>query len=107
MSLSQVVSAPITFAASGDNIVIAAVAGKAFRIRKLWLVLTGDSNLTFKDGASASLSGIISMLGNGSFFFPTDLAIPHFITTTGNAFIINSSVAVQVSGMVYYEVTNV
>jgi hypothetical protein len=107
MSVSQVVPAAISFAASGDNIVVAAVAGKAIRVVKIWLVLAGDSNLTFKDGASTSLSGIVPMLGNGSFFFPADLVIPHFITTTGNAFIINSSVAVQVSGTVYYELTNV
>lgn len=107
MSLSQVIAAPITFAASGDNTVVAAVAGKAIRVRKMWLVLAGDSLLTFKDGASSSLSGAVSMLGNGSFFFPTDAVVPHFITSTGNAFIINSSVAVQVSGMVYYELTNV
>ncbi len=107
MSLSQVVAAPITFSSSGDNIVVAAVAGKAVRVRKLWLVLAGDSNLTFKDGASTSLSGAVPMMAGGSFFFPMDLVEPHFITTTGNAFIINSSVAVQISGMVYYELTNV
>jgi hypothetical protein len=99
--LAHLTSAPITFAASGDNIVVAAVASTRILVHRIWLVGAAATSLTFKDGASTSLSGAVPMAANGGLTFDAT-GEPWFVTALGNGFIINSSNAVQVSGMVYY-----
>lgn len=93
----------VDLAASGDNIIVAAVAGQSVRVHKLFLVLGGDTNLTFKDGAGAEFDGPLAMKANGAIVFDESLPPRHwFKTSVGNAFIINLSNAVQLSGRVYY-----
>lgn len=90
---------PVTFSSSGDTIVVPLVASKRILVDWIWLVVAGATVLTFKDGASTSLSGAISLSINGGVTF--DLSgEPWFVTSIGQDFIINSSVAVQVSGKV-------
>lgn len=99
----QVKSAVINFAASGDNTVVAAIAGKLISIVGLSLVVGAATNLTFKDGAANLLSGAIPMTANGSIVFDEKSDFEWYYTSNvANAFIINSSAAVQVSGTVYY-----
>lgn len=92
---------PITFSSSGDNIIVPAVAGqRIFLYRMLW-VATSATNITFKDGASTSLSGAMAFGANGS----TTLDFQGeawYATSAGNALILNSSNAVQVSGTAWY-----
>lgn len=99
--INHLTSAAVDFSSSGDNTVIALTAGKRILIHRLWLVCTGATALTFKDGAATSLSGAVSMSANGGLTFDTT-GEPWFVTSLATAFIINSSNAVQVSGMVYY-----
>lgn len=98
---SSVLSAPVTFAASGDNTLVAAVAGKVIKLVRIFVVAAAATNLTFKDGAVA-LSGALPMTANGS--VTLDLSdSPWFSTSSvSNNLILNSSAAVQVSGTVYY-----
>ena len=93
----------IVSSGAGGN--IAAPAGQngvIIRIYRVMLVLGGITNITFQDGSTA-LSGAMPMLANGSFFLPMD-GYPHFTTLAGNAFNINSSAAVQVSGTVWFTI---
>ena len=95
-------SAAISFAASGDNVVVAAVAGKLITIVGLSLVVAAATNITFKDGSNL-LSGAYPMTANGSIVFDEKTDFDWFQTTNvANNFIINNSNAVQVSGTVYY-----
>lgn len=93
-------SASVDFSASGDNTIVSGVALQTIRVYKIFLVVGGVTNLTFKDGATG-LTGAIPMLANGAFVLDFDTE-PWFVTTAGNSFIINSSSGVQISGRCYY-----
>lgn len=95
-----VISAPINIAASGDNTVIALAAGKQIIIHQLLLVAAGAVSIKMKDGASTDLTPAMSLLASTPLWL--DAGEPWFVTTAGNAFIINLSGAVQVSGRIYY-----
>lgn len=94
----------MTSASNGDNNAIAAVTGKTIKVWKIWFTATGAVNVTFKDGASTSLSGAAVMSGAGSSFTLYYDGSPHWVTSPGNAFIINLSGAVAIAGQIYYTV---
>jgi hypothetical protein len=102
-------AATVSFSSSGNNTVIAAVSGKAIRVTWLWLCVAGASNITIVEVRPSTNSGAVPMAANGCMTLPSGPlnGFPLAITTPGNAFIINSSQAVQVSGAVYYDVTNI
>lgn len=77
-----------------------ATAGVGYKVWKLWLVANGAVTIQYFDGATA-LSGPIALVSGGSQSFAYD-GTANFIVSIGNAFIINLSGAVQVSGTVYY-----
>lgn len=91
--------AAINFSGSGDNTIIAADAANRVIIHRLWLVVGGATNLTFKDNLSSPAA--VPMSANGGLTFDAT-GEPWFCTAINQAFIINSSSAVQVSGEVYY-----
>lgn len=93
-------SAAIDFAGSGNNTIVAAVASNRILIHRIWFVVGGATNLIFKDGTTG-LSGTVPLSANGGITLDTT-GEPWFITTIGNALIINSSAAVQIGGMVFY-----
>lgn len=103
VSLSKMIRAPINISATGDNVVIAAQAGQRITVYKLWFQLGGTSALTFKDGASTNFAPSITLNAAATFTQPSD-GEPWFVTTAGNAFMINLSVGAQMSGMIYYTV---
>jgi len=102
--LPILLTAPITFSGSGDNTLVVAVASNRIVIDRIWLVVGGATNLTFKDGASTNLSGAVPMSTNGGLTFDAT-GEPWFCTSLGNAFILNSSAGVQVSGQIYYHLS--
>lgn len=92
--------AKIDFAAAGDNTVVAGTAGKQIKLVTIVLTVSGETNLIFKAGATA-ISGAMDFGGDGE---PRGM-VPHhgccaLELTAGQAFVINSSNAVQVSGYV-------
>lgn len=93
-------SAPINFSGSGVNEIIAAVTGKRVLVHRLFLVCAGTTNLTFKRGTTA-LSGAVPMATNGGITFDIT-GEPWFTTNSAEAFNIESSNGVQVSGTIYY-----
>jgi len=95
-------SASINVSASGDNTLITGVGGQTIRVFQLFFVVNGSVNVKFKDGAATDLTGVMNMVSNGSFVL--DLSNePWFVTSTANAFVLNLSGAVQVSGRIYYK----
>jgi hypothetical protein len=100
---NQLTATPVNISSSGDNIVVSGANGKVTRVYKLFIVATSSVTLTFKDGASNSLSGPIALAANESLTLSFDNASPWFQTTAGNNFIINLGSGVQVSGVAYFQ----
>lgn len=92
---------PIDFSSSGDNQIIAAVAGKRILVHRLFVVGGSATSLIFKRG-STNLSGAMSMSANGGLTFDIT-GEPWFVTGINEAFNINSSSGVQVGGVCYYD----
>jgi hypothetical protein len=95
----QTRSVPISFAASGDNIVIAS-GNYPLSVYCLLLTVGGATNLTLK--SSTATSGAIILTGNGSAISKAMSDEPYYHCNPGIDFIINSSNAVQVSGILWY-----
>lgn len=105
----EIKRAKIDAAASGDNTLVAAVAGKSIRPVAILAVAAGAVSVTFYSGPSASgtaLSGAIALGTNGGFTAP---AAPHpamawMATAAGEALVAKLSDAIQLSGvLLYYE----
>jgi hypothetical protein len=96
---SNAQTAIISFATAADQTVIAGAAGKTIRILKLAFVSAGTTNITLKHGTTA-WSGVMPFVANMGFV--EDAETNPFITLAGEAFVITSSAAVQVSGYVKY-----
>jgi hypothetical protein len=101
LNSARTTPAAITFASSGNNTVIAAIGGKVIRVFRMALVVAGATNITFEDSTPTLFTGAMPFQANGSLVLDfTDE--PWFTTAVGAAFVINSSNAVQVSGVVYF-----
>jgi hypothetical protein len=98
----QLSSAAINAAGVGDNTLVAAVALQTVRVFRLFLVAAAAVVIKFKDGAGTDLTGPISLGAGGGIVLDFD-GEPWFKTSAGNAFILNLSGAVQVSGRIYYQ----
>lgn len=93
--------AAISFAAAGDNTVIAAVAGQTIRIYHYNFVLAAASNITLKSGAVAK-SGVYPLQQYMGLVFDAPGGAVTFDCAASAAFVINNSNAIQVSGFVLY-----
>lgn len=99
---ASVQQATINFSTSGDNTIVAGTVGKSIKVLQYFFVLASASNLTFKSG-STSLSGPLDYPGAGSDV--QDFIQLPLTCNQGDAFIINSSSAVQVGGTVWFVVS--
>lgn len=91
----------INSASAGDNTIVAGSAGKSIYVYRMLLVVGGETAITIKNGAGTSLTGAMSFNTGG--ILTLDMSGDAWFTaTSGNAFIINSTNAVQLSGVVYY-----
>jgi hypothetical protein len=91
---------PINFSGSGNNTVIAGVAGQITRVFKIFFVVGAASNVTPMDGATG-LTGAMNFSANEGMVLDFDTT-PWFTLSPGNDFVLSSLNAVQVSGRVYY-----
>lgn len=95
--------ADINLSASGDNTLIAALANAPIKIYQIFIVANAAVNITFKDGAATNFNAFaIPLTAQGSSLTRDYTSIPHWVTTAGNAFIVNLSGAVQITGRVYF-----
>jgi hypothetical protein len=92
----------IASATIGDNTIVAAVTATPILIHGIVLTVGGATNLIFKDGASSNLSGAMVLTGNGSSITLQISSEPYFRALPGDAFVINSSAAVSITGTVWY-----
>lgn len=104
MSVHNPKVSAINFSASGDNTVVTGVTNLAIKVHGIFFTVGGATNITFKDGASTSLSAAVVFTGSGSSQTLQINDEAYFVTTPGNNFVMNSSSAVQVSGTIYYTV---
>ena len=98
-SEATLLEATVNAAASGDNTLIAATAGKAIEVYRIVAAVASTVTATFKDGSTA-LTGAISMVVGVPLVL--DSLRPWFTTTTGAAFVVSLGSAVQFSGRIYY-----
>jgi len=105
--ISYLDRAAINFSASGDNVVVPAVAGKQIKVYRLKLLCASATALSFKDGVGGTvLEGPMPFSANqGMIEDYTSIDMPPWYTTSpGNALVINSSNAVQIGGALDYSV---
>ncbi len=93
--------AAVNFATSGDNTIVAADGSNKIKIVFMFFTIAGETNLTFKSGVFSS--GAMDFGGTseprGAIGTGADIV---FETGVNEAFIINSSAAIQVSGWIMY-----
>lgn len=95
----------IDFSTSGDHTIAAGVAGQEINITNIAFTVGGETNLTWKSGTTA-ISGAMDFGGTDEPRGMKDhLGCCPLKTVAGEAFVLHSSAAVQVSGYVtgYYE----
>lgn len=91
--------AVVNISSSGDNTIVAAVAGKRIVVVNYLIIAGGTVNATWKSG-STSKSGPMPLIAN------TGAAAPDgrwFKTGIGEALVLNLSSAIQVSGHLSYK----
>jgi len=93
--------AAISAASSGDNTLVAAVTAKKILVLNTQIICADIVSVTFKSGASTSLTGAMSFAAKGGMVLPF-VASGHFVTAAGEALVMGLSSAVQVSGSLAY-----
>jgi hypothetical protein len=94
----------IDAAASGDNQLIAAVAGKRIRILSMFFVAGGAVNAKYQSdsgGGAADLTGPLPLAANGGASLPFN-RYGWLETQVGKKLNLNLSAAVQISGSITY-----
>ena len=95
-------AAAVNIASAVTHTIIPGVVNKRIKIVSLFFTVAGEVNITLYDGATA-ISGPMDFGGTSE---PRGIVIPFPFSplelSVGNAFIINLSAAVQVSGSVCY-----
>lgn len=95
----------IEISASGDNIIVPAVAGKFIRCYSYLITSAGAVSTKFKDGTGLALTGTnwSTMTANGGTALGGNVEIGgYFQTTVGSSLILNLSASVQVGGHITY-----
>lgn len=95
-------SANVNASANGNNTIVAGVAGQTVRVFKVALVFSVGGTAIFQDGASTALTGSFVMYAGGSIVLDMDVTNPWFVTSSGNAFVLNLAGGATVGGVVYY-----
>jgi hypothetical protein len=99
-AIQAITSAKIDFSTAASHTIVAGQAGKKIKISSLMLTVGGETNITLKSGTTA-FTGAMDFGGTDE---PRGMVDNHgyipYELGTGEAFVIQSSAAVQVSGYV-------
>lgn len=94
--------AAINVASSGDNTVVAAVAGKKISVLQVWMMAGAAVTARFESGAGGTaLTGQAEIAANGGFIMPFS-NIGWFETASGSLLNLELSGAVNVDGVLAY-----
>jgi len=93
--------AVLSFSASGDNTVVAGQTGKRIFVWGWDISCATPTNLTFKSGASTSLTGAILL---SAYSKPLTATAAYLITNAGDALVINDISATACAGILWYSV---
>jgi hypothetical protein len=99
----RVISVAINASSSGNNTIVASVAGRRIVVTKYKIVAAGAVTVTFESSGGTVLDGPCAYAANGGVCEP-DSENGHFSTLPGEALVLNLSGAVQVGGHVKYAV---
>jgi len=104
--------AAISASSSGDNTIVAAVTGQKIVLVSYVVVAAGDVSVTWKSGASTSLSGAMALAANGGAAPGAGPLTPAGVaglleTAGGEALVLNLSAAVSVGGHIAYRLVTV
>lgn len=97
----------IDCSATGDNVIVPGVVDQTIEVYQLYLVVSANTLLSFKNGPSIEFDPPMTMLLGGAIVFDgakrhMDADRPWFRTDPGNAFIINQTGSAQISGRLYF-----
>lgn len=95
--------ATVSASSSGDNTIVSATASQTTRVFVLQFTVSGDTDIIIKSGSTA-LTGTITMFAGGSATYEFQ-DYWWFKTGANEAFIINSSNAVTIGGLIKYQKT--
>ncbi len=95
-------SLPIAFSSSGDKIVITASASGPLNIYCIVFTVDNATNVKIKDSVAGDLTGSFILVANGSSFTMPMSDEPWFQIQPGSDFIINSTSAVGVGGVIWF-----
>ena len=82
---------------SGDNTILAGIAGKRIRVLNYLAVAADAVSIKWKSGAGTDLSGAIPLIANVGAVCP-EAVLGWLRTSTGEALVLNLSGAVLVAG---------
>ena len=100
-STGYLTNAVVDVTGTGDKTLVSATASQTTRVFRLFLVPDGTTNVVLKTGSTA-LTGQIPLTPNQGFVLDFD-GEPWFVTGANEAFIVNSSAAVNIDGFIQYE----
>lgn len=99
------INQPINLAPSavGDNLIIPGVAGEQIRVYRMLLSFSGNTTITFYSGSSAGamLFGPSVMFAGGSITMEPS-GVPWLVCAVGQGLDLNTTIAVNVGGMISY-----
>lgn len=105
LSPTDLSEAIINTNSSGDNLIVAAVAGKIVRVYAMFFVAAGTVTVQAWDGPSntgTALTGVMSLVAGIPILDLQYWQYPYFTTSVGNGFNLKLGSGVQISGRLYY-----
>lgn len=94
--------ASISFSAAGDNVIVSGFGSQTIRVFRIFYVVNGTNNLTYKFGSTAANQvGPMNFVAGSTMVLDTSPA-PWFTSVAGSGFIINASSTQSVAGRIYY-----
>jgi hypothetical protein len=101
-TVDTVSKATVNASANGNNTLIAGVGGETIRVFKVALVFSVGGTAIFQDGNSTALTGPLVLNAGATIVLDMDITNPWFLTSAGNAFVVNLAGGAVVGGVVYY-----
>lgn len=99
---SSYTSTAIATSANGDTTLVAAVPSRRIRVKRLALMAAGNVSVKLKD-SHGDLTGLFPLVASTGFVMPPDDDEYWMQTTAGDPLILNLSGAIQVGGVVGWE----